>query len=147
LFETTFVRRRITLGGLYIPSTISLNLSGCRPQQTNQTLASRIRQIPQKLSLPQDSALTAPRLETERQPVPCISSIPAGQNLYRNLTRLFRRFRSQGNLRHSWKINCLAPKVNTFFGSLFNKDIPETELSQHKKLTGSPMQNSQSHDQ
>jgi len=30
----------------------------------------------------------------------------------------FSRIRQQEQLRHSWKVNCLAPKVNPFFGSL-----------------------------
>jgi hypothetical protein len=47
-------------------------------------LAGRIQQIPQKLSLPQDSALTAPRLETESQPVSCFP-VSSELNLYRNL--------------------------------------------------------------
>jgi hypothetical protein len=44
---------------------------GQQPQQTNQTLLIKTSSF-YKLSLPQDSALSAPRLETEK-----LASIPA----------------------------------------------------------------------
>jgi hypothetical protein len=68
-----------------------------------------------ELSLPQDSALTAPRPETERLP-----ETLTGQIYVRNL--LARPSSSHGsNQRNNGthgKVNCLTPKVNTFFGSL-----------------------------
>jgi hypothetical protein len=81
-------------------------------QQTNQTLAGQGPADFSTLSLPQDSALTAPRLETESQPV------SRQAKTYTAIHQASRESCQPDQLRHSWKVNCLAPKVNPFFGNL-----------------------------
>jgi hypothetical protein len=43
-------------------------------------------------------------------------------------------------LRHSWKVNCLTPKVNTFFGSLLITIFQKQNYLDLEKLTGSPLE-------
>jgi hypothetical protein len=93
----------------------------------NQTLTGRIQQIPQKLSLPQDSALTAPRLETESQPV-----FRRAQNLHRNLPAPSNPLATTNCDTHG-KVNRSAPKVNPFFGSLLIKIFQKQDLLKSEK--------------
>jgi hypothetical protein len=67
------------------------------------------------------------------------SRYPGKPKLTPQFTRLLEDPASQTNCDTHGKINCLAPKVNPFFGNLVDNNIPETELSQHKKLTGCPL--------
>jgi hypothetical protein len=80
------------------------------PSRQTKPLLIKDQQLPGKLSRPQDSALTAPRPETESQPEFWRGQTFIGTNPSHSA--------GPEQLRHSWKVNCLTPKVNTFFGSL-----------------------------
>jgi hypothetical protein len=107
-------------------------LSSADRPKTNQTLAGQVQQISQTLSLPQDSALTAPRLETESRPVSRQAKI------YIAIHQASRESCQPDQLRHSWKNKLSGAQGQSFFWEPVDNDIPETELSQHKKLTGCP---------
>jgi hypothetical protein len=85
------------------------------------------------LSLPQDSALTAPRLETESQPV------SRQAKTYTAIHQASRESCQPDQLRHLWKNKLSGAQGQSFIWEPVDNDIPETELSQHKKLTGCPL--------
>jgi hypothetical protein len=90
---------------------------------------------PRKLSLPQDSALSAPRLETESQPV---SYLVLASQIYIAIHQAFPESSRPDQLRHSWKSKLFDAQGQYFFWEPVNNDIPETELSQQKNRPPPP---------
>jgi hypothetical protein len=100
--------------------------------QTSQTVAGQDEQDQhsKELSLPQDSALAAPRLETVHLPklwrakfIPNLLARLHLESLYRS---------TQRNYSTHGKVNCPTPKVNTFFGSLLITIFQKQDYLKHK---------------
>jgi hypothetical protein len=102
----------MTLWGLLQSAAISLGSMVVTRNRRAKPIAGQ-RPANPILSLPQDSALAAPRFETESQPEPWPAKLPSQPTLLS-----FSDSFQIGAIATLRKVNCLTPKVNTFFGSL-----------------------------
>jgi hypothetical protein len=99
-----------------------------------------------KLSRPQDSALTAPKAGN-RKPTSTLSPVSRRAKIYITVHQAFSRILTARATATLMESKLSDPQGQYFFWEPVNNDIPETELSQHKKITGCPSKKTAPHDQ